>query len=165
MNHHPPNQEWYSWKWKSWKSLLIEKLERKFVLINFFSSFCYRQLVGRILVDIFRNAVDHCTGLNVSEVMQPVHKLVNDTGELPADVQICLKQLHQWGLEINNKWTQSSLGNHCTFACFPDFCTIYVTILLKLVYLSNDYYIWKLLKFNVPWEDTYSLTAVWNNYR
>ncbi|XP_043286100.1 serine/threonine-protein phosphatase 4 regulatory subunit 1-like isoform X3 [Venturia canescens] len=57
-----------------------------------------RQLVGRILVEVFRGAVETGTELNVDEVMQPVLKLVNDTDptvridlieQLPHVAMIC----------------------------------------------------------------------------
>uniref|UniRef100_A0A0C9QI75 Ppp4r1_0 protein n=1 Tax=Fopius arisanus TaxID=64838 RepID=A0A0C9QI75_9HYME len=70
-----------------------------------------RQLVGRLLVDIFRNAVDHCTELNVSKVMQPVHKLVNDTEaivrldlieQLPHVAMICQEAPERFGNVLSN---------------------------------------------------------------
>ncbi|XP_063986854.1 serine/threonine-protein phosphatase 4 regulatory subunit 1-like isoform X2 [Diachasmimorpha longicaudata] len=70
-----------------------------------------RQLVGRILVDIFRSAVDHGTPLNVSQVMQPIHKLVNDTDasvrlelmeQLPHVAMICQEAPERFGNVLSN---------------------------------------------------------------
>ncbi|XP_008556160.1 serine/threonine-protein phosphatase 4 regulatory subunit 1 isoform X3 [Microplitis demolitor] len=65
-----------------------------------------RQLVGRILVEIFRGAIDNGTDLNVTEVMQPVHKLVHDTEsavrlelveQLPHVAMICQEAPDKYG--------------------------------------------------------------------
>ncbi|XP_044587889.1 serine/threonine-protein phosphatase 4 regulatory subunit 1-like isoform X4 [Cotesia glomerata] len=70
-----------------------------------------RQLVGRILLEIFRGAVDNGTDLNVAEVMQPVHKLVNDTDsavrlelvdQLPHVAMICQEAPDRFGNVFSN---------------------------------------------------------------
>ncbi|KAK0077584.1 hypothetical protein PV325_003727 [Microctonus aethiopoides] len=70
-----------------------------------------RQLVGRILVEIFRGAVDDETELNVAEVMQPIYKLVNDTDanvrqelveQLPHVAMICQEAPERFGNVFSN---------------------------------------------------------------
>ncbi|XP_057333338.1 serine/threonine-protein phosphatase 4 regulatory subunit 1-like isoform X3 [Microplitis mediator] len=70
-----------------------------------------RQLVGRILVEIFRGAIDNGTDLNVTEVMQPVHKLVHDTEsavrlelveQLPHVAMICQEAPEKYGSILSN---------------------------------------------------------------
>lgn len=43
---------------------------------------CYRQSIGRILVEMFRTAVNNGTKLDVAEVMHPVQQIVEDPGKL-----------------------------------------------------------------------------------
>lgn len=43
--------------------------------------FCYRQMVGRILVEIFRSAANTETKLPVEEYMKYVHQISDDPGK------------------------------------------------------------------------------------
>ncbi|KAK0180770.1 hypothetical protein PV327_003120 [Microctonus hyperodae] len=80
-------------------------------MLNIIWNYFKEQLVGRILVEIFRGAVDDETELNVAEVMQPIYKLVNDTDanvrqelveQLPHVAMICQEAPERFGNVFSN---------------------------------------------------------------
>ncbi|XP_044014791.1 serine/threonine-protein phosphatase 4 regulatory subunit 1-like isoform X2 [Aphidius gifuensis] len=81
------------------------------------------QLVGRILIEVFRNAVDNGTELNVVEVMESVHKLINESDEnvrlelieqLPHVAMICQEVPERFGDVLSNHLI------HLVCACLVD---------------------------------------------